>query len=374
MSTTSDTFTAMLGERVQTARKQMKLTQKELSDSLGFKDRQILASIEGGLRKVSAEELLKMIQILGKDMDYFTDPYLITAENAFSWRAQNVPAVLDVFEPKARNLVAANRRFSDLLREQPTPITPTLALTKRSSFEDAANAGDALAREWNMGETPAAELRDLVETRFRYIVLSVDCPPEISGAACRVPGCDAILINRKESAGRQSFDLGHEIFHLLTWDAMPPERVDVRFEDPKKAPRVERMAENFSAGILMPTHILRPRWESRGNGDLHEWIISTAQDLQVSGSALYWRLRNLGWLTDGDALGIDLGRLVSRVDPGRVAPSDRPLYSQVFVTRLHKVLDSGLVSVRKAAALLDCTIEDLVDLFKSYNLPVPFDL
>ncbi len=374
MSTTSDSFTTMVGERIQTARRQLKLTQKDLSDKLSFKDRQTLANIEGGLRKVTAEEMMKLLEILGKNLDYFTDPYLITAENAFSWRAQNAPAVLDAFEPKARNLVAANRRFSDLLQEQPTPITPTLSLTKKSSFEDAANAGDALAREWNMGATPAAELRDLVENRFRYIVLSVDCPPEISGAACRVPGCDTILINRQESPGRQSFDLGHEIFHLLTWDAMPPDRVDVRFEDPKKAPRVERMAENFSAGILMPTHILKPRWESRGNRDLHEWIPATALELQVSGQALYWRLRNLGWLTDGDALDIDPSRLVQRADPDHAIPNDRPLYSRVFVARLHKVLDSGLVSVRKAAELLDCTIEDIADLFKAYSLPVPFDL
>jgi transcriptional regulator with XRE-family HTH domain len=374
MNTTSDSFMTMVGERIQTARRQLKLTQRDLSDRLGFKDRQILGNIESGQRKVSAEEMLKLLQVLGKDLDYFTDPYLITAENAFSWRAQNVPAVLDTYEPKARNLVAANRRFSGLLKEQPTPITPTLALTKKSSFEDAANAGDALAREWKMGDTPAAELRNLVETQFHYLVLYVDCPTEISGAACRVTGCDAILINRKEPAGRQNFDLGHEVFHLLTWDAMPPGRIDVPIEDQGNAPRVERMAENFAAGILMPVHVLKPRWDTRGDKNLHGWILATAQDLQVSGRALYWRLRNLGWLSDGDALDIDPGRLAQRANATHRAPSLPPLYSEAFVERLHKVLDSGLVSVRKAADLMDCTVEDIADLFGTYNKKVPFDL
>jgi hypothetical protein len=39
-----------------------------------------------------------------------------------------------------------------------------------------------------------------------------------------------------------------------------------------------------------------------------------------------------------------------------------------------EVLDRGFVSVRKAASLLDCTIEDLAGLFEEYRMPVPFDL
>ena len=50
------------------------------------------------------------------------------------------------------------------------------------------------------------------------------------------------------------------------------------------------------------------------------------------------------------------------------------LFSQRFVKRLHRALDRGDLSVRRAAGLLDCTIEDLEDLFKSYEMEVPFDL
>jgi predicted HTH domain antitoxin len=41
---------------------------------------------------------------------------------------------------------------------------------------------------------------------------------------------------------------------------------------------------------------------------------------------------------------------------------------------MHWALDRGELSVRRAAELLDCTVEDLEDLFKSYELRVPFDL
>ena len=42
-------------------------------------------------------------------------------------------------------------------------------------------------------------------------------------AACRLPELDVVLINRREVEGRRHFDLAHELFHILTWDAMPPE-------------------------------------------------------------------------------------------------------------------------------------------------------
>ena len=35
-----------------------------------------------------------------------------------------------------------------------------------------------------------------------------------------------MLINRDEVPGRRHFDLAHELFHILTWDAMPPDHVE----------------------------------------------------------------------------------------------------------------------------------------------------
>ena len=51
-------FALMVGSRVRVARKESGLTQKMLSDELGFKDRQILANIEAGKRKVSTEAMI----------------------------------------------------------------------------------------------------------------------------------------------------------------------------------------------------------------------------------------------------------------------------------------------------------------------------
>ena len=54
------------------------LNQKQLSETIGFKDRQTLSAIENGQRKVSSAELLAFIRALGKDLDYFTDPFRLS--------------------------------------------------------------------------------------------------------------------------------------------------------------------------------------------------------------------------------------------------------------------------------------------------------
>src|ERR1700674_2462857 len=69
-----------LARRVTVAREHAGLTQDKLSKRLGFKDRQTLAAIEAGQRKVVVDELLALIRVTGKDMEFFTDPFRLVGE------------------------------------------------------------------------------------------------------------------------------------------------------------------------------------------------------------------------------------------------------------------------------------------------------
>lgn len=362
-------FRSMVGRRVQAARREAGLSQDQLSEQLGFKDRQILSNIETGKREVSAKELLKLMQSLGKDMDFFTDPYKLVGENLFSWRAERHPQFLNEYEEKARMLVAANRRFADLLNESFRPIFPKLNLTKRSSFEEADGVGEALVEEWKLGNAPSEKLSRAAQEHLGVLLLYVDPPDEISGGACYLPEFKTVLINRNQPSYRRNYSLGHELFHLLTWDTMPPDRVEIERVKGKRVPRVESLAESFTAGLLMPTGGLESRWKKREDTEIHEWIMVESEDLGVSGQALYYRLKNLGWLK-GVVYEDTLVRHVAEdEEAGRP-----PLYSKLFVRRLHDVLEKGLASVRQAAELLDCDIEDIEDLLGDYGFKVPFEL
>jgi Zn-dependent peptidase ImmA (M78 family)/transcriptional regulator with XRE-family HTH domain len=367
-------MTELITRRLKAAREKLGLTQARLSERLGFKDRQTLAAIEAGQRKLSAEELLRVAEVLGLDLDFFTDSFRLVGEGRFSWRAkQAMPKLLDQYEDRAGRWIATYRNLEERDRVPASPLQVRLTLTEKSSYEEARAAAEALVMEWALGDVPALRLEAAIRDRLGALVLNVDAPSSISGAACQLPGLNTILINRQEPEGRRHYDLAHETFHLLTWEQMPPEHTETDVPHSGKGKRIEQLADNFAAALLMPERTLAPRWESRDDTEIHAWLNNVASELLVSSIALKWRLHQLGWLTRADLLDIKDSRLTANGRPDRQQPQPR-LFGPEFVSRLHVALSKGDLSVRRTASLVDMTIEDLADLFRSYDLTVPFDL
>ena len=126
----------------------------------------------------------------------------------------------------------------------------------------------------------------------------------ISGAACRLPELDAVLIARGEVAGRRNFDLAHELFHILTWEAMPPAHVEDASD--VGGGRVEQLANNFAAAVLMPRAPLElfGDWGRLDMDGLIARLNATADELDVTSSALRWRLVALRQLSKAKARAI----------------------------------------------------------------------
>ncbi|MCZ0936095.1 MAG: XRE family transcriptional regulator [Gemmatimonadetes bacterium] len=365
-----------VGLRFRAARTRACLTQEQLAGALGLRHRQTIASIESGERPLSARELVSAMDALGVDLDYFTDPFRLVGEGQFSFRTSTdvAVAVLDDFEDRAGRWIAMYRELSLEQGIKPRWLESKLALTAGSSFEDAQAAGESVADRWQLGSCPAAKLRSAMESRASILVLEVDTPLGVSGAASRVPGLSCVLVNRNDPARRRNFDLAHELFHLLTWDTMPPERTEnVSVPRTGKGWRVERLAENFAAAVLMPEKILRRRWKRpSGETGTHQRINEIADDFRVSGTACKWRLHNAGLLSRSDLAEIDDRRLVAN---GRStdAPPGVPAFSKPFIDRVVVALDAGRLSVRRAASLLGLSLADLVSLIRGYGHETYFE-
>lgn len=351
-------------------------TQAQLSQALGFNDRQTLSAIELGERAISAAELVRAARFFGVAVDYFTDPFELAGEARFSWR-KSTPNGDDLasFEQRAGRWIATYRHLSRLRGNSVNSSMTRVGLTARSSFEEAASEGDAVSRSLDLGDVPALTLATTLETTKDTLVLLVDTAPGISGAACQLGALNTIIINRREAEGRRSFDMGHELFHLLTWAEMPPPHVEEARNRSTHFKRVEQLADNFSSGLLLPSRAVRLYVERHlvpgERSELIEWLRMAACHFHVSGQALKWRMVGLG--------------LVKRVDADQIADADLrfdcpadadlpPRFSRRFVETLGWGIEHGHVSVRKAAEVLDTTIDDLADLFSEHALRTPFDL
>jgi len=360
-----------IGARIKAKREELGFSQEAVTRLLGFKDRQTLSAIETGDRRVSAEELLRFSEALAVPLDYFADPFLLAGEGRFSWRQSGVPAPkLDAYERDAGRLIALFRALGAEMGREPPLLRRTLTLTRASSYEDAVAAGERFAEEFGLGEVPALRLGEAMERDLGILVLMVDAVPGVSGAACHLPELDAVLINRREVPGRRHYDLAHELFHILTWDAMPPERLE-DFAAPPRG-RVEQLANNFAAAVLMPRAALDRLgpWDGLEGNVLAARLNAAAEPLGVTSSALRWRLVGAGLLPKAVAQGVDeaLLRNNGREEPARELP---PLFSKPFAELVAAAVDRGRISVRRVAGLLGLAIDDLADAFAAHG--VAFD-
>jgi Zn-dependent peptidase ImmA (M78 family)/DNA-binding XRE family transcriptional regulator len=340
-------------------------TQQELSGKFGFNDRQTLASIEAGDRKLSAEELVKAAAIFEVSLDQFTNPFLISGEGRFSWRQSDLDTgTLLEFETQASEWIGMYRELSLRLGEKFSAVLPRLPLNLDNSYEDAALAGERLAEQLELGPIPAGALLEQVESKLETLVLLVDMSEGISGAAIQIPEFNVVLINRREPSYRRNFNLGHELFHVLTWESLPPEHLDGSSTS-RKQTRIEQMANSFASGLLMPSYLLND--QGKASGDLAGWLNNRASELQVSAVALKWRLHNVGLLSKEEIARIDDDSL--RFNGAESSGEDVPSsYSARFIRTICAAIENGEVSAKQVSRVLNLNLDDLNDLIYSHGL------
>ena len=366
-----------LGARIGVLRKRGKLTQEALAEALGFNDRQTVSAIENGKRRVTAEELLRLTEILDVPLDRFTDQLQLDGEGSFSWHCANSTkaACLEDYQQRAGCWVAAFRTLAPEVGRPLKLVQRKLGLRRGADCESAMLAGEQFVRELKLGDKPALRLAGAMERKLGMLVLAFDTRPRdgISGAACHLPDLHTALIARREPAERRHYTLARELFHLLTWDVMPPNHREST--DAPRGHRAAQLADGFAGAVLMPAAVLRRRgdWNELSRPELLRQINAAADELHVAADALQRRLVSLGLLRKSTARELpepSLRRNQRR--PGDAAPP--ALYSEPFMAVLRRAIRRGRISVRRAARLLELTIDDLAELFPAHGLSCPFDL
>jgi len=364
-----------IGRRIQLAREALPLTQAELAGRLDIASHQSISDLEKGLRRIqSAEELARLANVLGKPVDYFIDPFSLVGEAEYSWRRSPGTQEAGPFEARAEQVVGLLRWLRAQDEDAVNPLKSALRLSDCSTFEDAERAGERLCEVLKLGSVPAEKLLESTETQLDIPVLHLDmgigvAGGSVSGATVHLGDFTCILINREESRGRRHFDLAHEIFHALTWDAMPPEPVEANTlgdHGTGKKARIEKLADQFAAALLMPRSLLEPTVQRVATGNV-EQLRALAQHFGVSTAALAYRLFHLQLIDRGtrDAL-----KARSAEDPARVRPA---LLSRSFAALLSQALQNGRLSPRKAAKLLGVNLGTLEGLLREWGQSAAID-
>jgi Zn-dependent peptidase ImmA (M78 family)/DNA-binding XRE family transcriptional regulator len=364
----------LLVHRLAAYRVQKDVSQKELADAMGFKDRQTLSSIENRERNLKPSELLAALSFLELSFNDFIDSYSLIGEARFSWR-QNDAAIteLEEFEAKTSKRIALYRELDEKLnKEKQSIFKPTLPIDINSGFDFITQCAERLVDELDLGEIPSVRLREQLEKELNISTFYIDAPKSISGAAIKLKKLSFILINRDEVIGRQNFDLAHEAFHCLTWDAIPPEHIEKAYSISNKKPKAEKLADAFASALLMPEKSIKKHIDKNTKDIDENTINNIANRFGVSSQALKWRLVTLRIITRSKANQLNSDKLIHNGEDS--LPVSSKLFNHKFAKYLHEAIDDGHLSVRKTASTLNMTIDEISALFQQYEMKAPFDL
>jgi Zn-dependent peptidase ImmA (M78 family)/transcriptional regulator with XRE-family HTH domain len=358
-----------LGRRIQLAREAKSLTQDALAHELQVASHQSISELEKGNRQLQPGELAKLARALNRDVDYFTSPYSIVGEAAYSWRrALASPDPPASFQSRIDKTVGLYRWLRRLDADAEDVTGTSLRLSSFSTFDDAERAGEQLARKLNLGSVPSRKLLEKMEGDLGVPVLFVDMGPEpqakaISGVTVHLGDLNCILVNRNESPGRRAFDLAHELFHAMTWDALPPQEVEANEPGSGKATKkgkTEQLADKFASALLLPRDLLREKWVNTDSADV-EQLRELARYFGVSTAALAFRLLSLKLIDQGIC---DDLKAKPAPDPDAGVPKR---FSSRFMSLLAGALRSGRLSPRTAAKVLELNLDDLDALLREWG-------
>lgn len=285
----------IIGARIRSLRKKLGITQRAFAEQVGFSAHQIVSEIERGGRDVKAWELVKIADVLHTEVRY-----LIAGDEPAPahvlWRdypEEGAPAIEAPFLKHCRQY----HGLESLLGITPKRDLPVVELNpETASYGDAMLAARDVAKALDLGGRPAAALTAILEGNYSVKIWYEDLAQAGSAASAVGDFGYGILMHREQAPWRRNFSFAHELFHLVTRTTISTESVG---DNQALAEKVERLANEFAANLLLPADVLEVEIDARvkhgkiSYGDL----VELARDFDVSTEALLWRLVNCRRLT-----------------------------------------------------------------------------
>lgn len=362
-----------IGERIQAARRALGMKQDELAEAVGFASRQILSDIERGVRDLKAAEAVRIARALRVDLS------TLLAERApeplVLWREQPSEGA-GAIQAEFLRWCERERRVVQLLDQEPDDRLPSFGLDPGTAdYSDAEQLARNVAAILGLGHRPARSLVDAATSQFGVTIWYLDTPPGCAACTRGSHGA-AILVPRGEAPWRRTFDIAHELFHLVTWTPGPTTTPDA---SSVAGAHAERLAGAFASCLLLPGEIVLQELADRSvdrRVKLAE-LVALAREFGVSIETLMWRLCNLGcW--DRDA------SVVRRfLDNPRLRELDRTSkrgewwepqgLPERFVQSAYSATLRGRLSRSQLATYLGCSLSGLPSCLSAYGIDESFD-
>jgi len=285
----------IIGERIRSLRKKLGITQRALAEQVGFSAYQIVSEIERGGRDVKAWELVRIADALHTEVRYLLAEHEPAPAHVL-WRDYPEEGATEM-EASFLKSCTQYHALESLLGMTPKRDLPVLELNpETASYGDVRLAARNVANALDLGGRPAASLIAILEGDYSVKIWYKDLGEAGSAASAMGDFGYGILMHREQAPWRRNFSFAHELFHLITRATISKESVG---DNQALIDKVERLANEFAANLLLPADVLDVEIEARvKDGKIpYDDLVELARDFDVSTEALLWRMVHFRILT-----------------------------------------------------------------------------
>lgn len=275
-----------IGERLRIARKAIGYTLEKASQLSGICTTSIHA-FEHNTREPKFSQLSKLADIYKKKIEFFlTDTP--TIERVMLWREkpQSEEETKET-EGKFYQLCQQYRDIEVLMDEVKKPKLPVPDITEseRFDYDQAELFAKEVQEKFRLGDVPIASLKQILEEMYYIKIFYLNFPGSAISTISEEFG-PSILLNAKNKQWRRSYDLAHEMFHLLTWNIFRP-------QSKAESEHENKLANAFASRLLMPEESIKDRVKEKVDNEGRislDQLDDIAREFDVSLMALIYRI------------------------------------------------------------------------------------
>ncbi|MHC4806619.1 MAG: helix-turn-helix domain-containing protein, partial [Planctomycetota bacterium] len=279
-------ITVDIGKRLKIARNAIGYTLERASQESGIGQSSI-NEFEHNKREPKFSQLSKLADIYKKKIEFFLKDKPII-EKVVLWRDKpSTEGEKKQTEEEFYQLCERYRDLEILMDEirQPELSLPDITEPEKFDYDQAELFAKKVQEKFRLGDVPIASLKQILEEMYYIKIFYLNFPGSAVSTVSEEFG-PAILLNAKNKQWRRSYDLAHELFHLLTWDVF---RLKTKIESDHE----HKLANAFASRLLMPEESIKDKVKERVDDEGRislDQLDDIAREFDVSLMALIYRI------------------------------------------------------------------------------------
>jgi Zn-dependent peptidase ImmA (M78 family)/transcriptional regulator with XRE-family HTH domain len=281
-----------LSERLKYARGRTGLTLKQVVERTGIGESS-LSEFENGKRQPRLHQLQCLADAYRRSIAFLLGEGEIPREVVL-WRERPDPATSSEIEAEFLKLCQQYHNLEVWCAERrPCALPEASGHPESFEYRDAERLAYQVRSELRLGDRPGRSLITVLDEvcGVKLFHLSFDPTGTAASAVSDTFGA-AVLLNAKNVRWRRNFDLGHELFHLMTWNIF---RSSDAGDGVQASENEEKFATCFASHLLMPGDVTRLALNevAKEGAITFSDVFKIARQFDVSVEALLWRIHFL---------------------------------------------------------------------------------